>query len=218
VEERIPFQVTRGAERYDAMGTIPVSLLLDDLRSMYNVGAIFRTADAAAVARILLSGYTALPTQPGVAKTALGAEHTVSWEAVSDPVAQLAQLREQGFEIAALETATHAVDLFDWQPRFPVCLLLGNEVEGLRPEILATADLCVRIPMLGTKHSLNVASAASVVMYELLRKYRTLRETAENRWGNEARLVATTAVWPSPIETPAIETPAIETPAIETVE
>jgi 23S rRNA (guanosine2251-2'-O)-methyltransferase len=193
MDERIPFQVTRGAERYEALGRLPLCLLLDDLRSMYNVGAIFRTADAAAVSRILLSGYTALPTQNGVAKTALGAEQTVAWEAVADPVAKLASLREQGYEIAALETATHAVDLFDWQPRFPVCLLLGNEVDGLRPEIQATADLCVRIPMLGTKHSLNVASAASVVMYELLRKYRNLRELAEKRWGDEEHLVSTAA-------------------------
>ncbi|MCW5966483.1 MAG: RNA methyltransferase [Bryobacterales bacterium] len=179
--ERLPFQVTRGAEVYDALPPLPVCVVLHDIRSMYNVGAILRTADAAAVARLYVAGISPLPTQNGVAKTALGAEETVPWEQAPDAAALVATLRERGHEIAALETAPHAVDLFDWKPRFPVCLLLGNEVDGLPPEILATADVCVRIPMLGVKHSLNVATAAGVVLYELLRKYRNLHERAEGK-------------------------------------
>ena len=179
--DRLPFQATLGAEQYDACSELPVSALLHDIRSAYNVGAIFRTADAAALARLYLSGISPLPTQHGVAKTALGAEETVPWEKVLDPPSLVYSLRERGYEIAALETAPHAVDLFDWKPQFPVCLLLGNEVEGLPSEIQATADVCVRIPMLGMKHSLNVATAAGVVMYELLRKYRGLRDRAEGK-------------------------------------
>lgn len=179
--ERLPFQATCGAEAYDALAPLPVCAVLHDIRSMYNVGAILRTADAAAIARLYVSGISPLPTQNGVAKTALGAEETVPWEQAPSAVALVATLRERGYEIAALETAPHAVDLFDWKPRFPVCLLLGNEVEGLPPEILATADVCVRIPMLGVKHSLNVATAAGVVLYELLRKYRNLHERAEGK-------------------------------------
>ncbi len=186
--DRLPFQATQGAEAYDALAPLPVCAVLHDIRSMYNVGAIFRTADAAALARVYLSGISPLPTQNGVAKTALGAEETVHWEQVPCPAAVVGTLRERGYEIAALETAPHAVDLFDWKPRFPVCLLLGNEVDGLPQEILATADVCVRIPMLGMKHSLNVATAAGVVMFELLRKYRRLRELAEGKRTNHDAL------------------------------
>jgi 23S rRNA (guanosine2251-2'-O)-methyltransferase len=85
-------------------------------------------------------------------------------------------LRARDYEIAAVETSMHAVDLYDWAPRFPVCVAFGNELEGLQPEISALCDTYVRIPMLGAKHSLNVATAGGVVMYELLRKYRELSE------------------------------------------
>ena len=80
--------------------------------------------------------------------------------------------RRSGFELAAIETSLHAVDLFEWQPRFPVCVAFGNEVEGLRPELLEMADAHVRIPMLGQKESLNVATAGGIVLYELLRKFK----------------------------------------------
>jgi tRNA G18 (ribose-2'-O)-methylase SpoU len=91
------------------------------------------------------------------------------------------RMRRRGFEIAAIETSWRAVDLFDWQPRFPVCVAFGNEVEGLRPELLEIADAHVRIPMLGQKTSLNVATAAGIVLYELLRKFRILSMNAEPR-------------------------------------
>ena len=89
-------------------------------------------------------------------------------------MALIGSLRARGYEISAVETSIHAVDLFDWTPCFPVCVAFGHEVEGLRPEISALCDTHVRIPMLGTKHSLNVATAGGVVLYELLRKYRNL--------------------------------------------
>jgi 23S rRNA (guanosine2251-2'-O)-methyltransferase len=104
----------------------------------------------------------------------LGAEDRVSWEHVWNPIPVLEQLRAHACQIAAVETSTHAVDLFDWQPAFPVCLVFGHEVEGIRPEVAALCDTHVRIPMLGAKHSLNVATAGGVVVYELLRKYRQL--------------------------------------------
>jgi tRNA G18 (ribose-2'-O)-methylase SpoU len=111
-----------------------------------------------------------------ITKTALGAEERVPWISVSDLGVCLAGLRGNGYEIAAIETSTRAVDLFDWRPRFPVCVLFGHEVEGLSADVLAACDTHVRIPMLGLKHSLNVASAGAIVMYELLRKYRVLYE------------------------------------------
>ncbi len=112
------------------------------------------------------------PPHPGIAKTALGAEETVPWEHHPDPGALILRLRQQGHEIAAIETSVHSTDLYDWQPRFPVCVLFGHEVDGLADPLLALCDTHVRIPMLGRKHSLNVATAGGVVIYELLRKYR----------------------------------------------
>ena len=88
-------------------------------------------------------------------------------------------LRTQRFEIAAIETSVHSVDLFTWQPKFPVCVLFGNEVDGLQPKLLEMADTHVRIPMLGQKTSLNVATAAGIVLYELLRKYRIVKMNAK---------------------------------------
>jgi len=151
---------------------LPVTVLLDHVRSVYNVGAFFRTADAAGVERLYLAGYTAAPPHRGIAKTALGAEETVAWERVVDPVETVRGLRDQGYEIAAVETAGAAVDLYEWRPRFPVCVIFGHEVDGVRPALLERCDTLVRIPMLGTKRSLNVATAGGVVIYELLRKHR----------------------------------------------
>jgi len=172
--ERLPFVVTSCGEPYQRIRRIPVVVLLDNVRSMYNVGSFFRTADAAGVEKLHLCGITPYPPKAGISKTALGAEETVSWEHAWDPLPVVEKLRAAGLETAAIETSLHSVDLFDWKPRWPVCLLFGHEVEGLRPELLACCETHVRIPMLGHKHSLNVATAGGVVIYELLRKYRFL--------------------------------------------
>jgi 23S rRNA (guanosine2251-2'-O)-methyltransferase len=172
--ERLPYQATAAGGAYEGL-RLPVSVLLDNVRSMYNVGSFFRTADAAGLDKLYLSGITAYPPKRGITKTALGAEQSVAWEYAWDPLPLADTLRAAGCEIAAVETSLHSVDLFDWTPRFPVCLIFGHEVEGIRPELLARADAHIRIPMLGRKHSLNVATAGGVVIYELLRKYRQLR-------------------------------------------
>ena len=142
---------------------------------MYNVGSFFRTADAASIECLYLAGITAYPPKKQLSKTALGAEDTVRWNYSRNGLDFVEDLRARGHEIAAIETSAQAIDLFDWQPRFPVCVMFGHEVDGLSPEALAMADTHIRIPMLGTKHSLNVATAGGIVMFELLRKYRALR-------------------------------------------
>jgi tRNA G18 (ribose-2'-O)-methylase SpoU len=162
--DRVPFQVTSAGAPYQRIAGLPVAVLLDNVRSMYNVGAFFRTADATAIEKLYLAGITGRPPKKEISKTALG----------GDAAELIRSLRGRGYEIAAVETAMHAVDLYDWAPRFPVCVAFGHEVDGLQPQISALCDTCVRIPMLGTKHSLNVATAGGVVMYELLRKYREL--------------------------------------------
>lgn len=173
--ERVPFRATQLAAAYDHAKPLPVSVLLDNVRSMYNTGAFFRTADGAGLERLYLSGITARPPKNAITKTALGAEESVPWVDCGNPLATIQDLRSHGYEIAAIETAVTAVDLFDWQPRWPVLLLFGHEVDGVQPELLAQCDTYVRIPMLGLKHSLNVASSAAIVLYELLRKFRNSR-------------------------------------------
>ena len=176
MSERLPFIATQAASVYDGL-RLPVSMLLDNVRSMYNVGAFFRTADGAGIERLYLSGITARPPKKQLSKTALGAEERVPWLPSENPFETVRTLRINGYEIAAIETSVHAVDLFDWKPRFPVCVLFGHEVDGLPPALLDLCDTHVRLPMLGLKHSLNVASAGAIVMYELLRKYRELART-----------------------------------------
>ncbi len=172
--DRLPFRATSLASPYEGIGTLPVTVLLDNVRSMYNVGSFFRTADAAAAEKLLLTGITACPPQPGIRKTALGAEEVVRWEHALDPLPLLDLLRERNYQIAAIETTPRAVDLFEWKPPFPVCIVFGHEVDGIRAEVSAHCDVHIRIPMLGRKHSLNVATAGGVVLFELLRKYQAL--------------------------------------------
>jgi 23S rRNA (guanosine2251-2'-O)-methyltransferase len=172
--DRLPFQATHAGALYDGIAVLPAAILLDNVRSLYNVGAFFRTADAARIEKLWLCGITGRPPKHAITKTALGAEETVPWEHVWDPLPVVQAMRESGREVAAIETSLHAVDLFDWTPRFPVAVVFGHEVDGIRPEISQLCDTHVRIPMLGTKHSLNVATAGGVVVYELLRKYREL--------------------------------------------
>jgi tRNA G18 (ribose-2'-O)-methylase SpoU len=173
--ERVPYRATEAAAAYEGIQPLPVCVLLENVRSLYNVGAFFRTADGVALEKLWLAGITGYPPQNMIGKTALGAEETVPWERMAEAGPVVTRLRAANYEIAAIETTVHAVDLFDWRPRFPVCVLFGHETDGLTPALAALADTHIRIPMLGRKHSLNVASAGSVVLYELLRKYRTLR-------------------------------------------
>jgi 23S rRNA (guanosine2251-2'-O)-methyltransferase len=179
--DRLPFQAIQLGAAYEEIRSIPVSILLDDVRSLYNVGAFFRTADAAGCEKLYLCGITGRPPKRAITKTALGAEETVDWQHHAAALPLISELQAGGCEIAAIETSPRAVDLFDWRPSFPVCVLFGHETEGLPAALLALCDVHVRIPMLGRKHSLNVATAGGIVIYELLRKYRRMVESATIR-------------------------------------
>ncbi len=168
------YQVTSPSAAYAGIDRLPVTVLLDNVRSLYNVGSFFRTADAVRVQRILLAGITAGPDDRRIAKTALGAERSVPSARVDDVGRAMEGLSDAGYCLAAVETSVTAVDLFDWQPPFPVCLVFGHEVDGIGRAVLDRCDVHVRIPTLGLKQSLNVATAGGVVLYELLRKYRQL--------------------------------------------
>jgi tRNA G18 (ribose-2'-O)-methylase SpoU len=151
---------------------------LESIRSVYNVGAFFRSGDAAGIERLHLCGYTGRPPHKGISKTALGAELTLPWDHRTDLPGLIDEYRAKGWQTAAVETAPGAVDVFEWTPQFPVLLLFGNEVDGLSAPVLEAADVRVRIPMMGVKESLNVAVAGGVLLFEMLRK---VRETAERR-------------------------------------
>lgn len=175
--DRIPYRATSQASTYDQIVKLPVTVLLDNVRSLYNVGAFFRIADGAGIEKLHMCGITGCPPKNAISKTALGAETTVVWTHSWQSIPAIEGYRSKGYEIAAIETSLRSVDLFDWTPQFPVCVLFGHEVEGLSADLAAMSDTHVRIPMLGQKHSLNVASAGAVVIYELLRKYRTLAKS-----------------------------------------
>lgn len=152
-----------------------VVVVLDNIRSLYNTGSILRTADAAGVERVVLCGITPRPDQGGrqrraIAKTALGAEDSVRWEYRADTHEALAALSAAGYHAVAVEPSADAVDVFEWTPRWPVCLVFGHERSGIAECVTALADTVVRVPMLGRKGSLNVATAAGVVLYELVRR------------------------------------------------
>lgn len=149
-------------------------VILHNIRSAHNVGAIFRTADAVGVSKIYLTGYTPAPfdrfgrVRKDIAKSALGSENTVPWEKKASLSALIRKLKREGVEIAAVEQASGSVDYKDFHPSGSVALIFGNEVKGLEKGTLAKADRVIELPMRGKKESLNVAVCAGVVLYRLL--------------------------------------------------
>ena len=150
----------------------PVVLVLDNVRSMHNVGAIFRTADAFALSSIWLCGITPRPPHREITKTALGSEASMSWEYANETVVAISKLKEANYQVVAVEqtTGSVALPLFQPVPGRPLALVLGNEVFGVDDAVLALCDLAVEIPQFGTKHSLNVGVAAGVVLWDALVK------------------------------------------------
>lgn len=146
-------------------------LILENIRSAYNVGAMFRTADAAGVDKIYLVGYTPTPidrfgrTQAEIKKTSLGASETVAWEHRTDIVELVEDLKTQGVEVVAVELGEGSISLPKYQVPERVAYILGNEVEGVTELALQASSVAVEIPMLGTKESLNVSVSAGIVLY-----------------------------------------------------
>ena len=143
-------------------------ILAHNIRSAYNVGSIFRSADGAGVASIVLSGYSARPPHRGVLKTALGAEEFVPWESIGQPGLWLRRMRRAGYQIVALEQSKASTNLFRFRPRWPIILIVGNELRGVSPALQRQASKATSIPMHGQKESLNVASAVAIAVYSLL--------------------------------------------------
>ena len=151
---------------------LPLVLVLDNIRSALNVGSIFRTADAFAVESVVLCGITAQPPHREMLKTALGATETVPWEYFSSTTEALVQLRARGARIVAVEQTDLSTPLQDFVPESGKlhALVLGNEVKGVDDEALKLCDAAIEIPQFGTKHSINVAVCAGVVVWEFVKK------------------------------------------------
>jgi tRNA G18 (ribose-2'-O)-methylase SpoU len=151
-------------------GRTPVYALLDNVRSLYNVGSMYSTSDGACLAGLFLCGYTPCPPRKEIEKTALGATETVPWARYQDARKAVARIRELGARVCVLEVRPGARPYTDLTPAdFPLCLVVGNELTGVSPLLLAEADMTIRIPMLGSKNSLNAAVAFGIAVYECLR-------------------------------------------------
>ncbi len=160
------------AKKLDLTGRrLPVSVLLDDVRSLHNVGAVFRTADGAAVEHVHLCGISGTPPRDEIRKTSLGAEESVPWSYHQDPVGLVHDLKRQGRQIVVLEQTTAGVDYRRASYRFPLVLIVGHEYQGVAEELVALADLAIELPMHGVKHSLNVSVAFGVAVYEIRRHW-----------------------------------------------
>ncbi len=146
--------------------------LVENVRSLFNVGAIFRTADGAGVSKLFLTGITGRPPHREIRKVALGAEESVPWEYAQESVKLAAKLKQEGIRIVALEATETSVPYFQLDYHFPLCLVVGHEYKGISKPLLNIADHIVHIPMYGTKISLNVAVAFGIVAYHVVHAKR----------------------------------------------
>ncbi len=148
---------------------LPFAVVLNNIRSLYNVGSIFRTADGTGVEKLWLCGITGTPDteRERIEKTALGAEKTVPWEHSWDILPVVQKLKDTGYQIVLLEQIKESIPHQEFEPRSPLCLIVGNEIAGISDELLALSDAAVEIEMAGTKNSLNVTVAFGVVAYHL---------------------------------------------------
>ena len=161
-------------ETYKRMNKHPVVLVLDNIRSLNNIGSIFRTADALAVEKIYLTGFTAVPPHKDIHKTALGATESVDWAYEKDVRELLRRLKKEHYTVVAVEQTDSGIMLQDFMPgpKKKWALIFGNEVKGVSDEALALADMALEIPQFGTKHSFNVAVSAGIVLWDVISKLK----------------------------------------------
>lgn len=165
--KRIPLEEVKKVKRH------PIYAMCDNIRSIYNVGSIFRTSDAALIEKLYLTGYTPYPPRPEIEKVALGATEAVKWEYIKDPLDAVKKLKSEGIKIVPLEISQNSRNYSDIQESdFPLCLILGNELTGVSNDIIALADFSIEIPQYGFKHSINVSVAYGIAVMELVRNIR----------------------------------------------
>lgn len=158
-------------QEYKAAAKLPLTVVLDNVRSQNNIGSVFRTADAFRVERIYLCGICSTPPHRDIHKTALGAEESVDWTYCEETATCVRQLKEQGYKVYAIEQVDDSIKLNTLPARLGerVAIIFGNEVEGVQEELLPLCDGSIEIPQCGTKHSLNVSCAAAIVLWEFFK-------------------------------------------------
>lgn len=161
----------KSVDEYKAAEKFPVIAVLENIRSAYNVGSVFRTADAFLLSAIYLTGYCPLPGHKEIKKTALGAEESVSWKHFETTEEAIIFLKESGYKVFAIEQVLGSISLQDinFKPDEKVALIFGNEVTGVEQKTIELCDGCIEIPQVGMKHSINIANAAAIVFWEMVR-------------------------------------------------
>lgn len=158
-------------DEFKESAKIPIIIILENIRSAYNVGSVFRTSDAFLIEAIYIIGYSARPPHKEIKKTALGAEETVNWKHFKTTAEAIEEVRDLGYNVYAAEQAegSYKLNAISIEPEEKIAIVFGNEVTGVEQSTIALCDGCLEIPQLGMKHSLNIATAAGVVLWELVR-------------------------------------------------
>ena len=175
MEKKTIFDLGRDTLEEDrARPKLPLTVVLDNVRSLNNIGSIFRTSDAFLVDRIMLCGITATPPSPEIHKTALGAEDSVSWTYFENTMDAVERLHQEGYTVCALEQVKESIllDTFRPDPAGRYAIIAGHEVHGVDPEIVNASDICLEIPQFGTKHSLNVSVSTGIAIWHLFTHLR----------------------------------------------
>ncbi len=161
-------------EEYKKVGKIPLIVILDNIRSLNNIGSVFRTSDAFLIEKIYLCGITAKPPHKEIHKTALGATESVEWEYIENTIDLIENLKKEDIIIASIEQAEKAVMLQDFKilSDKKYAVIFGNEVKGVQQEVVTMSDYCIEIPQFGTKHSLNISVSCGVVLWDLFIKFK----------------------------------------------
>tara|TARA_B110000116_G_scaffold272091_1_gene295163 strand:+ start:882 stop:1430 length:549 start_codon:yes stop_codon:yes gene_type:complete len=163
-------------EEVSGIPRLPISILVENVRSVHNVGSIFRSADGFGASKIYLTGYTACPPREDLSKTALGAENAVPWEHFDSPIEAAENILKRGTSLVLIEQTTTSIPIYDIKWKFPVCFIVGNEVKGVSEELSKMATIHAEIPMRGIKQSLNVSVATGVVGYEFSRIFSDIKK------------------------------------------
>lgn len=159
---------------FKATDKTPLIVVLDNIRSLNNIGSVFRTSDAFVIEKIYLSGITAVPPNKEIHKTALGATESVDWEYIEDTVVLVERLKKENIKVCAIEQADNSVKLQDFtvEPNQKYAIVMGNEVKGVQQEVVSKSDYCIEIPQYGTKHSLNISVTTGIVLWDLFKKFK----------------------------------------------
>ncbi len=159
-------------ETIDTADRMPLYVILDNIRSTYNVGSIFRTSDGAMIEKLIMCGYTPHPPKKEILKTALGATQSIKWEYIKDPHEAVFQLKNEGIKICSLELTDNSIPYYDVKTSdFPLCIIVGNEITGVSQSLIDLCDFAIEIPQYGIKQSLNVAVAYGVSVFEMRKIY-----------------------------------------------